>query len=427
MKSADDIPILTPEEDLLNHAHFAKDIAKLLASQKKSVNFVMSINGEWGSGKSSCVNMIKHYLENEHKDKIVYADFSPWLYHGNQEILLREFMSVLFKTVDSTSNICNCPFNFSANKLQKLFNSLLSNMTITVPFFGVSLKLPKASEPTIYDIKKQISDLLIKIDKKIVIFIDDLDRLNKSEVLQIFSLIKAVADFPNVIYVLSCDKKVLCDILGVGQGINGEQYLEKIVQLQVDLPIPAWQNMREMLLKGIDFGKYEADGKYYILKKYLECIVPIVNTPRKIKRFRQNFDIVYPLVKGHVFTEDFFALTFLRLFSPKSYEIIKKMLGEKISLLIWGHEMLGFNINESRDKKLRDNLFETLHEETKILNEDDWKSFMQTMFPCMFNNKEQVLQGSYKIHNELLRICSQQNYYINYFALTNLVQTNTDT
>ncbi|CCZ30535.1 kAP P-loop domain protein [Proteobacteria bacterium CAG:495] len=402
----DDKPILDPKDDLLGHDKFAEDIAKLLASQPKAANFVLSINGEWGAGKSSCVNMIKYFLNKDHKKKVIFSDFSPWFFNGEQEALLKEFLSVLFRATDNLLSLSAT----AAKTVYEEFNSLLRCLKFgvsipSIPVIGIPeasmevdfSQLPKAEDPTIFELKDKISKRLASNSRKIIIFIDDLDRLNKTEVLQIFGLIKVVADFPNVIYVLSCDKGVLCDILQVEQGIEGEKYLEKIIQLPLDLPLPETKHLRALLFDGIDFGKKD-DELSAIRSYYQHGIKQTLNTPRKVKRFRQNFDTLYNLTKDEVFAADFYALTFLRLFAPKSYQIIKDNIGWLAMPDTPDRNHYGmFEVKNSGLYDRAHNLLDMLHKENSDIQKDDWKHFIGTMFPNMiYVLSEQKPQVKYK-------------------------------
>ena len=77
----DDKPITKLEDDLLGHNKFAEDIATLLATQPNGSNFIMSINGEWGSGKSSLIKMCKSLLEKE-DENVKCLIFNGWLFEN---------------------------------------------------------------------------------------------------------------------------------------------------------------------------------------------------------------------------------------------------------------------------------------------------------------------------------------------------------
>lgn len=417
----DDKPITNLDDDLLGYDKFAEDIADLLATQPEGSNFIMSLNGEWGSGKSSCVNMIKDILRNKYKESVVYEDFEPWFFNGNLEALLKDFLSVLFKTTTTIFDRAEKGANYLYEELNNLLRCLSFDIKLRDPIFNLgeingqvdfsNLSLEK--ESTILELKRKIEKKLNSSSKKIIIFIDDLDRLNKSEILQIFSLIKAVANFPNIIYVLSCDKNVLCDILEIEQGIAGDRYLDKIVQLSIDIPFPETNLLTDFLFEGINFEDHN-NNIDLIRTYYNNGMKQVLNTPRKIKKLRKNFDVFYEKLKENVCSADYFALTFLRIYSSRAYKIIT----DNIDWLSMQHtsETLYYSMIDVKKTGLYSavvNLIDTLCKENTIVSRDCWKNFISQMFPCI----NDILMGNQpQSYNSLLNqkkkriFCSEVSY-----------------
>lgn len=417
----DDKPITNLDDDLLGYDKFAEDIADLLATQPEGSNFIMSLNGEWGSGKSSCVNMIKDILRNKYKESVVYEDFEPWFFNGNLEALLKDFLSVLFKTTTTIFDRAEKGANYLYEELNNLLRCLSFDIKLRDPIFNLgeingqvdfsNLSLEK--ESTILELKRKIEKKLNSSSKKIIIFIDDLDRLNKSEILQIFSLIKAVANFPNIIYVLSCDKNVLCDILEIEQGIAGDRYLDKIVQLSIDLPFPETNLLTDFLFEGINFEDHN-NNIDLIRTYYNNGMKQVLNTPRKVKKLRKNFDVFYEKLKENVCSADYFALTFLRIYSSRAYKIITDNI-DWLSMQ-YTSETLYYSMIDVKKTGLYSavvNLIDTLCKENTIVSRDCWENFISQMFPCI----NDILMGNQpQSYNSLLNqkkkriFCSEVSY-----------------
>ena len=85
-------------------------------------------------------------------------------------------------------------------------------------------------------IKNRLIELFYDLNFKIVVSIDDIDRLADNEIQQIFSLVKILADFPNIIYILSFDKNVALRALNNLQVYSPEKFLEKIIQIPILVP-----------------------------------------------------------------------------------------------------------------------------------------------------------------------------------------------
>jgi len=76
---ASDSPIVSPAQDVFGIDPFARTLAGSIAKVDAKDGVVFAINGAWGSGKSSAVNLVVHHLGDEFRDKeIVIVTFNPW-------------------------------------------------------------------------------------------------------------------------------------------------------------------------------------------------------------------------------------------------------------------------------------------------------------------------------------------------------------
>jgi predicted KAP-like P-loop ATPase len=98
------------------------------------------------------------------------------------------------------------------------------------------------TDKSIGEKKTELRHLLQDLDRPILVIIDDIDRLEVEEMLLIFQLVKANADFPNFTYLLLLQR----DVDRMGQ--HGRDYLDKIIQLPIDVP-PANGGQRHKLFR----------------------------------------------------------------------------------------------------------------------------------------------------------------------------------
>ncbi|MDN5094288.1 KAP family P-loop NTPase fold protein [Aliarcobacter butzleri] len=224
-----DLAIKDKENDKLNFLPFAQKVAKGIKNYKQNETFIISIEGKWGSGKTSLMNLI----ENEIKDDFEIMHFNPWLLTDIRQVI-KLFFDELIKV------LCYGSFKAKWNEdikkdIKTLANILLpDNINIDV---GLIIKLgykPKdtflKNDESLEKVKSRINEYLKNLDKKIVIIVDDIDRLTDQETEFIFRLTKGIADFDNLIYILLYDKSIVAKSLQTFKNENGEKYLEKIVQ-----------------------------------------------------------------------------------------------------------------------------------------------------------------------------------------------------
>ena len=140
-------------------------------------------------------------------------------------------------------------------------------------------------------------------------------------------LIKAVGDLPNIVYFLAFDRQAVADAIVLTTKINGDSYLEKIVQLPVKLPTPDRISIRTMFsrqLSGILTDKSAARfDRNYFREIALDGIDSFLRTPRDVVRLTNALKLTLPMVEGEVNPADFIALEALRIFRPPVYDQIR--------------------------------------------------------------------------------------------------------
>src|SRR5207249_4786477 len=106
------------------------------------------------------------------------------------------------------------------------------------------------------DLRKRVEAVLGEAGKRVVVLIDDIDRLDRREIQAIFRLVKLSAGFAHTSYVLAFDDEMVAASLGEKYGGGGTEsgraFLEKIVQVPLHLPPPDQLALRRLTLQGVD-------------------------------------------------------------------------------------------------------------------------------------------------------------------------------
>ena len=245
-----DRPSTDPEGDLFGHAPFARNLADSICRYPGGDGLVLALYGPWGSGKSTVLNYVKHYLDQKpEQERHVVVEFNPWWFSG-QENLARAFLGQLQAVLPARSQ-----------KFEKLGDQLgefaigigcmidLSGMTggAAGNLGNQVSEVIKQKPKDVPALKAGISEILRKAKKRILVVIDDIDRLTPEETSQLFTVIKALADFPNVVYLLALDRKAAVQAIKKQSGLPGKRYLEKIIQVPFELPPIDRVTLREAL------------------------------------------------------------------------------------------------------------------------------------------------------------------------------------
>lgn len=334
-----DEPINSPEQDRLNRIQFAEHLADVLFEHEGSRCMVVAINGEWGCGKSSILNLIEGYLAKKRDDDsdIVILRFNPWNASDVQQLTAMFFRELKMSIIGVDKNQ---KVKENIGKLLDIFSGILTvgqlspvgnqyfpmASALTEKASGALKGIPKKTQE---EIKRELDQMLKTYAKRIFIIIDDIDRLDIDAMTLLFRLIRLNANFENTTYLLAFDRNLVEDVLGREQPGHGKEYLDKIVQVPINVPSPD-EGLITVILSGeLDtliekWGEKEFDRRHWEelylegrFRKYFKNI-------RDVVRYVNGLEIIYPLVSSEVDMVDFMGLNLIRTFAPVSYEMIRK-------------------------------------------------------------------------------------------------------
>ncbi len=236
-----DEPISREEnQDKFGYEFYAKTIAeKLMATHSKEDKaFAMGINGKWGSGKTSFVTLIKKYLI---KDHFIEIEFNPWNSHTPKAII-EDFFDTL------EEGLMN--HHWGTAKLIRSYSKKLIELNDSALTRGIQLSSSYLfGDGSLGSIQQKIKESQL-FDKKIIVYIDDLDRLDQSEIIEVMRLIRNTANFKNMFFVVCYDRNYILNALK-DLNIQHERFLEKIFQLEVTLPYLESRKLRNYLFEGL--------------------------------------------------------------------------------------------------------------------------------------------------------------------------------
>lgn len=330
-----DLPLEDPADDAYGYAPFASRLATAIVDNKSPKGLVIAVDGKWGSGKSSLLNFIKHDLKKlSEEGRPVIVDFNPWWFEGRDQIatqLLAEFSSQLPDKLKFARKTAKLLGEYS-KEIASAAATYAGHSWIKWPVQWLAGYIPKLKaflEPAGFpQLKKKVGAALTASGKRFVFFVDDIDRLTPDEARDFFRAVKALADFPEVVYVLFFDREEVGKALTASLKMDGEAYLEKIVQAPFHLPSVDRQQLQQKLFKGLD-SIIEAHSMPFAFDQgrwaevYSDGLERLIKKPRDIVRILNAISVAYPPVAGEVNPVDFIALEFLRVFEPRVYGSIR--------------------------------------------------------------------------------------------------------
>jgi hypothetical protein len=315
-----DRAIETPEQDALGRNRYAEACAAAIAEwDAKSSSLVVGIFGDWGSGKTSLKNLIVNALGKHPKgETIEVVEFNPWQV-VNHDNLTKAFFDELAEAagrsrLDDRGAAARCLEQYSN------YLSLGNN--------------PAGLSQPLSVLKRAAAEALAEIPFPILVVMDDLDRLTQTELLLILQLVKANADFPNVIYLLLAQRGSVVKALEAIAPKQGDEFLEKIIQVPLNLPRVERAKVHAVLNQGLErMVKDPVIAKHYdeqrFRQRFQDGPAYFFSTVRDVNRYLSTLSFHLGVFRNGDVLEvnfiDLLALEVLRVFCEPVYRELPQL------------------------------------------------------------------------------------------------------
>jgi predicted KAP-like P-loop ATPase len=330
-----DQPIDDPSNDAFGIDPFSSALAESIRKLRAPNGSVIALNGPWGSGKSSALNLVLHHLEADIENKdVVVINFACWWFRGEEALALAFFRELYAGMSPSLSKKVKKALPKLAKRLLSA-GSIVGEVVDVAGGNGAGTVFSKVASwlsglfkdnESVERLHGALSKELAAQNRKFLVVIDDIDRLSPDEALLIFRLVKSVGQLPNVIYLLAYDRILAEKIVADRFPSEGPHYLEKIVQAAFELPDPLSSDLQNHFLAQIEkiCGVVTEDKGVSFMNLFYEAVAPELKTPRDGTRFLNSLAIAWPAVAGNVDMGDFLALEALRLRRPEVYRSVRR-------------------------------------------------------------------------------------------------------
>jgi|GEM_PF-2881493 len=280
--------------DLFGWGRHAERIAKAILVNSKETGFVVGLHGSWGSGKSTLMNFVEAKVKQLDESITVFR-YNPWLYPEVNHV--QNFFSELSKAIQfrgkgwhrsRLSVLLSRVANYTdaggrvADGLRLVFLTIflasflggttgsatggwqITLIVLSLLSLGLgtwskalvglacALSAPGAATKTLADLKNEINSNLKKSERRIVVLIDDIDRLRPDDICEVFQLVKNNGDLANVTYLLSFDKEIVQSVLSSEYVAQYQSFTDKIVQLEFGIPAPDRGQLERFFVNELD-------------------------------------------------------------------------------------------------------------------------------------------------------------------------------
>lgn len=353
------------------------------------------------------------------RTSVICIWFDPW-YFENELHLLQNFSQTLADALGRS-------IVTRREIIGRLLRDYISIFTSVSLPYGLTVspeEIAKGMGETLSSVKLEerkrvIGNLLRHEKKRVVVFMDDIDRLDKKEIQAVFKLVKLCADFDYTTYVLAFDEKMVAEALGekygAGDKEGGQKFIEKIVQLPLRLSMADISSLRSICSGCIDEALKRADvqltnEQVQLFVSYFTRGLEIsVQTPRMAKRYGNALLFSLSILKDEVNSVDLMLLEGIRISYPCLYETIRK----------YPSVFLGVGLESMRnDERIKERNRRVINEGLKKLTEDKKEAaldLLKYLFPRVRTAYENTYYMSKSDHEwaENQRIASKE--YLNRF------------
>ena len=247
-------------------------------------------------------------------------DFNPWMFSGAEYLVERFF-------TDLTSQLRIRPGLAEVGKALEDYSEIFFKVGPWAKLIGKFLQGGKGG---LNGRRDKVCTALDTLNKPIVIVLDDVDRLSASEIRDVFKLVRLTGSFPNIVYIVACDRFRVEQALEE-QGLSGRDYLEKILQLPFDLPGVPNHILQEQIrisindiLAGIE-GANPLDEQVWP-DIFMEIVCPLIRNMRDVRRYTAAVRGTVIGLDGQVALADVFGLEAVRIFLPDVFKLLPDVI-----------------------------------------------------------------------------------------------------
>lgn len=325
-------------QDLFNRKCIAENLTKIIESKDKPM--VISLDSDWGTGKTTFVTMWKDLLDNDsnYNSKFNTLYFNAWEHDyikdpllaifSEIEIQIKENDPLLKQQFDKVKSKFSPYVKFATTAGIKMLtrgvldldkinlgeNNEDELVSLAEKLGDFAIQEISASKNVRSELKEELSEYQKSSGKKIIFFIDELDRCRPSFAIELLEVIKHLFDINNFIFIISLDKEQLSHSVSTiyGQNMDTVGYLRRFFDL--DYKLPKIDSKKYIDMKNsITLKKYNNTG---YLEVFIKELFKIENfSLRDIDKAYYYIELLLPLINEFNDTSTKYSKTYIPIIS----------------------------------------------------------------------------------------------------------------
>lgn len=372
-----DRPIEVAIADRLNRSTFADRVAHAIANWRRRDSLVVGLYGAWGVGKTSIVNMVIECLHREPGGPLV-VHFNPWEWSGHEQLAKALFLEIeagLRRSDANTGSLVEKLRQYTTiltgarRTIETLARrvaaagAVVGTLGLTLGWTGALgwnwggvltlaggaalvlshfqsvllalkelIRRDERAPLSLSEAKEQLRAAVAKFGPGILIIVDDVDRLRPDDAVRVLQIVKANADLPGIVFLIAMDRRSVAESVHAALAVDGNSYLEKIVQVGFDVPVPNPVDLGSLLVDGVksavdSLPPAAAFSAARWRDLYVNVLLEVVETPRQAIRFVSMLTFgLQGYANGPAYEVDpvdYIAIEALRQFAPDVYDLVR--------------------------------------------------------------------------------------------------------
>jgi len=378
-------PIDSLAEDTLGRAPLIEILAlKILVAKAP----VIAVRGNFGDGKSSLLNMLREQIE----DNCIVVSFSTWL-PDSHKTLVTDLLG------DISTEIARTYF---APELRKGLNAFSSMLSDSVRY----LKLLPAIIPP-YTQRQEMLDLqdrLSRLPKRVVVLLDEIDRMQKEELLTLLKVIRGSSSLPNITFVCAFQQQQMEETACGAFNAASTEFMEKFFPVAIDLPEirpdalqplladQLWRGFCQAGWRSTETLRDDFNKRFQLL--WDAGLDRLCTNLRKISLLSNDVQAVAVLIKDEVDPVDLCAIEALRRFHPRVHEIVWR------NAIFFSHSFEWWKSRQHRTDEELVNVKEKIRETLQGASAPGESSVVSSILKFMFPQRIQELSSGLPSRNE---------------------------
>lgn len=415
-----DVAIKNENGDVLNRGKFAEKLAKSIIDYSEPYPLTIGLTGSWGSGKTSLINLTLNYIKKTQSDNnYIIVHFNPWFFSNQKNLFLQFFKqiinalknkekeneSIVQRTLDPQTTLFK---KTEIEALEDYSNYIRLNLDEAFENTNPNAKTI-ITDDSLGFYKKECDKYFERLNFKVIVVIDDIERLVDSEINQIFTLVKSLANFKNFIYLLSFDKSIVAKSLDGIHSEQGDKFIDKIIQIPIIIPPVTESKLNELIQKNLepiysDYFKDDFINQYNRLLDVSNYLNLFIKDVRDLKRFTNLLNFYWSIFVKELNINDFILMLAIQLFD---YDLFLKIKKHKDLLTV--NRVLFEKNNES----IRTETLKVIEEFNDNNKSEDLNELLAFLFPVLDENTD----INYENWDLKSRVCSN-NHFDKYFLLS---------